>query len=78
VSDNLGRALRYAGISRSGVRPKSVREYAANTVYAKTQRIEAVAEQLGLSSYDTAARLIDRSWQEMWGQTIRAGVGDDG
>ena len=48
MSDNLGRALRHAGIHRAGVQPKSVREYAANAVYATTQRIEAVAEQLGI------------------------------
>ena len=78
VSDNLGRALRHAGIHRAGVLPKSVREYAANAVYATSQRIEAVAEQLGLSSYDTTARLIDRTWQERWGDTVRAGGRHDG
>jgi len=78
VSDNLSRALRHAGIHRAGVQPKSVREYAANAVYATTLRIEAVAEQLGVPSYDTAARLIDRAWQERWGDTVRAGGGDDG
>lgn len=78
VSQNLERALRHAGINRAGVRPKSVREYAANAVYARTQRIEAVAEQLGLSSYDTAARLLDRGWQQRWGDAVRAEAGDDG
>lgn len=73
VSGNLGRALRFAGIHRAGVRPKSVREYAANALYARTQRIEAVAEQLGLSSYDTAARLIDREWQARWGDVPARG-----
>jgi site-specific recombinase XerC len=71
VSNNLGLALRHAGIHRAGVQPKSVREYAANELYATTQHIETVAEQLGLSSYDTAARLIDRAWQERWGETLR-------
>lgn len=78
VSQNLARALRHAGIHRPGVRPKSVREYAANALYAKTQRIEAVAEQLGLASFDTAAGLIDRAWQQRWGEVVRAGGGDDG
>ncbi len=78
VSDNLNRALRHAGIQRAGVQPKSVREYAANAVYATTQRIEAVAEQLGVLSYDSAARLIDRAWQDRWGDTVRAGAVDDG
>lgn len=64
VSNNLGLALRHARIRRAGVQPKSVREYAANAVYAKTERIEAVAEQLGVPSYDTTARLIAarRGW----------------
>lgn len=78
VSQNLARALRQAGINRSGLRPKSLREYAANAVYARTQRIEAVAQQLGLSSYDSAARLIDRGWQQRWGDAVRAENDDDG
>jgi len=73
VSDNLSRALRHAGIQRAEVQPKSVREYAANAVYATTHRIEAVSEQLGVPSYDTAARLIDPAWQEQWGDAVRAG-----
>lgn len=78
VNQNLARALRHAGIHRPGVRPKSVREYAANDVYARTQRIEAVAEQLGLASFDTAAGLIDRAWQQRWGGVVGAGAGDAG
>lgn len=78
VSNNLGRALRHAGIRRAGVQPKSVREYAANAVYAMTRRIEAVSEQLGVPSYDTAARLIDPAWQQRWGDSVRAGNRDDG
>lgn len=81
VSQNLARALRHAGIHRPEVRPKSLREYAANAVYAvyaRTLRIEAVAEQLGIASFDSAARLIDRTWQQRWGEVIRAGDGDDG
>jgi hypothetical protein len=45
--------------ARAGVHPRSVREYAANAVYATTLRIEAATEQLSLTSFDTAARLID-------------------
>lgn len=77
VSNNLGLALRHAGIRRAGVRPKSVREYAANAIYARTQRIESVAEQLGVTSLDTAFRLIDSAWQDRWGDTLRAGSDDD-
>ena len=72
VSNNLSLALRHAGIHRAGVRPKSVREYAANAIYARTQRIESVAEQLGMTSLDTVARLIDSAWQDRWGDTLRA------
>jgi len=78
VSQNLARALRHAGIHRPDVHPKSLREYAANAVYARTLRIEAVAEQLGMTSFDSAGRLIDRTWQQRWGEVIRAGTGDDG
>lgn len=78
VSQNLARALRHAGVHRPEIRPKSLRDYAANAVYARTGRIEAVAEQLGMTSFDTASRLIDRAWQQRWGEVIRAGTGDDG
>jgi len=78
VSQNLARGLRHASIHRPEVRPKSLREYAANAVYARTLRIEAVAEQLGIASFDSAARLIDPTWQQRWGEVIRAGDGDDG
>ncbi len=72
VSMNLSRALQRAGITRSGVRPRSLREYAANRVYAQTRRAEDVAHQLGLRSLDTASRLVDPGWQERWGEVIRA------
>ena len=77
VSNNLGRALHHAGIRRGEVQPKSIREYAANAAYATTLRIETVAEQLGIPSYDTTARLIDRSWQQRWGDTVRARAEND-
>jgi len=75
VSENLARALRHAGVSRAGVGPRSLREYAANATLATTGRIEAVAQQLGLSSYDAAARLIDPAWQKHWGEALGDGVG---
>ena len=56
VSMNLSRALRAAGITRCGARPRSLREYAANRVYSHTGRVEDVAGQLGLRSLDTALR----------------------
>jgi site-specific recombinase XerD len=71
VSANLSRALRQAGIYRADVRPKSIREYAANAYYARVNRVEAVAELLGLRSLDTTARLIDHEWQSRWGGVIR-------
>ena len=77
MSNNLGLAIRHAGIHRAGVRPKSVREYAANAIYARSQRIESVAEQLGMISLDTAARMIVSAWQDRWGDTLRAGSDDE-
>lgn len=43
VSMNLSRALARAGVTRPGVRPRSLREYAANAVYARSGRVEDVA-----------------------------------
>lgn len=77
ISGNLSRALRCAGVTRPGVRPRSIREYAANTLYAVTGRVEAVAERLGITSLDAAARLLDPTWQQQWGQTVRDGSTDD-
>jgi integrase len=48
VSMNLSRAMNRAGITRPGVRPRSVREYAANRVYAQTGRVEDVTPAAGL------------------------------
>jgi integrase len=75
VSGNLTRALRQAGIHRGGLRPKSLREYAANACYSEMGRIEAVAELLGFRSLDAAARLIDHEWQSRWGGVIREAAG---
>jgi integrase len=78
VSAALTSALRTAGVTRPGVRPKSIREYAANAVYARSQRVESVAEQLGLNSLDTAARLLDPVWLQRWGAAVREGAADAG
>jgi len=67
VSMNLSRALKRAGITRAGVRPRSCREYAANAAYARTGRVEDVAQQLGIVSLDAAYRLLDEDWQRQWG-----------
>jgi len=54
------------------VRPRSVREYAANALYAELGSVEQVAHRLGVDSLDATARLIDRPWQARWGKHIRA------
>ncbi len=72
VSMNLSRALQGAGVSRAGVRPRSVREFAANRTYALTGRVEDVADHLGMASLDTAAGFLDHSWQDRWGPTVRS------
>lgn len=74
VSMNLSRALVRAGITRPAVRPRSLREFAANRTYAITRRIEDVATQLGLSSLDTASKFIDPDWQELWANAVRQSV----
>lgn len=68
VSMNLSRALGRSGVTRPGVRPRSCREYAANAVYARTGRVEDVAEHLGIVSLDAAYRLLDWQWQQAWGR----------
>jgi len=78
VSMNLSRALSAAVVTRDGVRPRSVREYAANRTYALTGRVEDVAHQLGLASLDTAAGFLDSTWQARWGPTVRSNAERDG
>ncbi len=78
VSMNLSRALQRAGVTRAGVRPLSVREYAANRIYALTGRVEDVADHLGMASLDTAAGFLDASWQDRWESAVRSDVGLDG
>lgn len=71
VGQHLYRAVAIAGITRDGVTPGSLQEYAANACYARTNRIEDVATLLGLVSLDAAMRLIDRDWQRAHAATIR-------
>jgi hypothetical protein len=78
VSMNLSRCLSAAGVTRDGVRPRSVREYAANRTYALTGRVEDVAHLLGLASLDTAAGFLDHTWQDGWGPTVRSDAEHDG
>lgn len=78
VSMNLSRALQRAGVTRAGVRPRSVREFAANRTYALTGRVEDVADLLGLASLDTTAGFLDHSWQDRWGPTVRSEAEPDG
>jgi len=72
VSSSLARALESAGL-RGGVRPRSLREYAANVSYAQTGGVEAVAIGLGIASLDVARSLIDPDWQRAWGSVVRRG-----
>lgn len=71
VGQHLYRALKLAGIARAGVTPGSLRDYGANAVYARTNRIEDVAATLGIISLDAAMRLIDSNWQTAWAPTVR-------
>jgi hypothetical protein len=71
ISSNLSRALTAAGVYRPGVRPRSLREYAANRVYALTGRTEDVASHLGIPSLDSARELIDNDWQHCFGDEVR-------
>lgn len=71
ISSNLSRALASAGILRPDVRPRSVREYGANRVYAVTDRVESVADFLGFSSLDAARGFIDPQWQADHAEEVR-------
>lgn len=75
VAQNLHRALRTARITRAGVRPASLQAYAANRCYAITNRIEDVANLLGLSSLDAARRYIDNQWQGTHAAAARDDLG---
>jgi hypothetical protein len=71
VGQHLYRALKLAGITRNGVTPGSMRVYAANAVYACTNRVEDVAAALDIASLDVAFRLIEPTWQTSWAQHVR-------
>ena len=73
ISTNLIRALIAAGMNRPGVRPRSLREYTANRVYARTGRVEDVSSHLGIASLDSARRLIDHDWQQRFADEVRGG-----
>lgn len=72
VSMNLSRAMNRAGVTRAGVRSRSCREYAANTAYAQTRRVEDVARCLGMVSLDAADRMLDWGWQQQFGRVVNA------
>lgn len=71
ISTNLARGLTAAGIHRPSVRPRSLREYTANSIYAHTGRVEDVAFHLGIASLDSARRLLDYDWQQRHGDEAR-------
>lgn len=71
VGQHLYRALEVGGITRDGVTPGSLQEYAANACYAHTNRVEDVAELMGFASLDAAMRLIDRTWQMSHAAAVR-------
>lgn len=72
ISSTLSRAMRAAGVTRPGVRAASIREFAANRVYAAHQRVEEVAALLGTSSLDAAMGYVDAEWQSLYGAEFRA------
>lgn len=72
VSSSLSRAMSGAGLNREGLRPRSLREFAANRAYALTHSPEQVAHVLGLTSLDAAMTFINAEWQFQWGEQVRA------
>jgi hypothetical protein len=71
VASSLRRALDAAQVTRLGVSPVSIVQFAANAEYALTGRVEAVADLLGRRSLDLARRLIDPDWQVAWAPQVR-------
>ena len=71
VASNLKRALAAAGVNRPGVTAGSLQAFAANACYARTNRVEDVAELLGLHSLDRAMAKIDHQWQSAWAEQVR-------
>lgn len=72
VASNLKRALAAAGVNRPGVTAGSLQAFAANACYAITNRVEDVAELLGLHSLDRAMTKVDHQWQAAWAKHVRA------
>jgi len=72
VASNLKRALAAAGVDRPGVTAGSLQAFAANACYAMTNRVEDVAQLLGLHSLDRAMAKIDHQWQSEWSEHVRA------
>lgn len=75
IGNTISRALHSAGIDRPHVTAKSLRDYAANRMFALTGRVENVAQVLGLASLDRAHRLVDIEWQSAWGDLAREDEG---
>jgi hypothetical protein len=71
VGQHLYRALRIAGVNRGGLTPGSLVDYGANCQYARTNRVEDVAQLLGLVSLDAAMRYVDTDWQVRFGAHVR-------
>lgn len=71
ISSSLSRSMAKAGLHRPGLRPASLREYAANCHHA-IHGIEAVAELLGLESLDVARGFIHSGWQQQFAEEVRS------
>jgi site-specific recombinase XerD len=75
IGNTISRSLHSAGIDRPHVTAGSLRDYAANRMFAMTDRVEDVAQLLGLASLDRARRLVDFEWQSAWGDLAREDEG---
>lgn len=75
IGNTVSRSLHSAGIDRPHVTAGSLRDYAANRMFAMTGRVEDVAQLLGLASLDRAQRLVDIDWQSAWGDLAREDEG---
>lgn len=72
VASHLKRALAASHITRPGVTAGSLQGFAANARYALTNRVEDVADLLGLRSLDRAMARVDQQWQAAWADEVRA------
>lgn len=75
IGNTISRSIHSAGIDRPHVTAGSLRDYAANRMFALTGRVEDVAQLLGLASLDRAQRLVDIEWQTAWGDLAREDEG---